>query len=98
MACKKLDEAACLEMIGKGEDAYGLIIDRLPSAEARFRKLDKAICDYLKFIRRAFPDAEYYTGSGGFNLLLGKPHSAKQVPQQELIAFGGHAAIGDGDF
>lgn len=98
MARKKLDEDTCLEMIEKGDDAYGIITDKLPSAEARFRKLDKAICAYLKFIRRSFPDAEYYTGSGGFNLMLGKPHSAKLIPQQELLAFGGNAAIGDGDF
>lgn len=99
MAKKKLDEAACLALIAQGDgDALDIIRERLPSAEARFNKLDKALCDYLAFVKRAFPDAEYYTASGGFNLMLGAPHSRKLVPQQELVAFTGNAAIGDGDF
>ncbi len=102
MARKKFSETTLLTKIAAGDDAHSIIMERLPSAEARFEKLDKAMRDYLAFVRRAFPDAMFYTGGGGFNLMLGSDHAAeyagRAVGQQELIAFSGLAEIGDGDF
>ncbi len=99
MKRKQLTEACCLAKINDdGEDAFVLLTDNLPGAEQSFFKIDKALCNFLKRVRRVFPDAEFYTASGGFNLLLGHSHSDKSVPQQELIALSGQAQIGDGDF
>lgn len=95
---KKYTEADMLSLIAQGEDAMFFCIDKIPNAKKRFEKLDEALVNYLAFIRKTFPDAEYYTGSGGFNLLLGKPHSDRLESQQQLVAFCGQAQIGDGDW
>lgn len=100
---KKYTEADMLSLIAQGEDAMFFCIDKIPNAKKRFEKLDEALVNYLAFIRKTFPDAEYYTGSGGFNLLLGKPHSDRRGlalggSQQQLVAFSGEAQIGDGDW
>jgi hypothetical protein len=65
---------------------------------AWFQRVDTAIVRLLAEIKEHFPNAQYYTASGGFNLMLGSPHSANLISQQELIALSGLASIGDGDF
>lgn len=96
---KQLREPEVLELIHVGgEDAQAILLERLPGAEKRFKRLDRALIEFLAHIRLTFPDAKYYTGSGGFNLLLGRPHSSKHVAQAELVALSGAAQIGDGDF
>lgn len=94
-----MDEAACLRSIATGdEDAYSLLMAADPKFKTRFKRLNTAIVELLKDVREYFPDAQYYTASGGFNLMLGASHSASDRAQQQLIALGGSAQIGDGDF
>jgi hypothetical protein len=96
-----MDEAACLEWLDLNpQDAEDLLIEADPKLVAAFRRVDKALVDYLAKVRVFFPDAEYYTASGGFNLMLGKSHTSdhRQRGQQQLVALLGRARIGDGDF
>lgn len=93
-----MTEEQCLRAIADGASAYELLAAKLPHIDRRFHRLDRSICKLLADVRKAFPDAEYYTASGGFNLLLGHSHSQKCVSQAELIALSGGAQIGDGDF
>ena len=67
-------------------------------SERHLRRVDKAICGLLAEVRRAFPDAAFYTASGGFNLMLGNSHGTREEGQQQLVALSGAARIGDGDF
>ena len=93
-------EEDCLRIIDSGEDtAYGLLVDNLPRIDRKFDRVDKAIRDLLAEVRQVFPDAQYYTASGGFHLLLGCPHSATSgLAQHQLTAVSGRASIGDGDY
>jgi hypothetical protein len=93
-----MTEAECLAAIAGGESAYGLLKERMPLAERRFNALNRSIIKLLADVRCNFPDAQYYTASGGFNLLLGSPHTEGGKSQQQLSALAGHAAIGDGDY
>lgn len=80
--------------------SYELFCEMLPKYEKKLDRLDKRIRDLLKEIREVFPDAIYYTASGGFNLLLGNSHAddMRASPQQQRIAWSGKARISDGDF
>jgi len=94
----KLTQEDVLEIIESGEDsAYGILYDADPKLIARFKRIDKSIVKLLEDVKQHFPDATYYTASGGFNLLLGHSHCDDR-PQCELVACTGNAAIGDGDF
>ncbi len=87
-------------------DASFLLRRKLPKMVAKLNRLDKKIISLLNEIREAFPEAEYYTASGGFNLLLGPSHDdynefGKQTignSQAQRIAWSGNACIEDGDF
>lgn len=81
------------------ENAYWLAVEKLPGVERRFKRLTTALAKLLEDVQKDFPDAMYYTGSGGLNLLLGDSH-AGNTPHQELIAFsaGVKLHIGDGDW
>lgn len=94
-------EADCLAEIARGDvDAYDLLVENDPkgSFETRFKRVDTLLVNLLRDVREQFPDACYYTAGGGFNLMLGNSHSYKEKSQQQLIALGGQAQIGDGDF
>lgn len=94
-----MTEAECLVAIADGADARRLLLDKMPSAARRFSAVDRSLRKLLADVRQSFPDAEYYTASGGFTLMLGKPHNDRGLrPQQQLIALVGYATIGDGDF
>lgn len=97
-----MTEQEALAAIKAGDSAYNLLLDVMPKALRRFNAIDRLLIRLLADVREHFPDAEYYTASGGFNLMIGKPHSQgygnTMISQQQLIAFGGLAAIGDGDF
>jgi hypothetical protein len=95
-----MNERECLTAIAAGETSYELLIDAMPGIERKFKRVDRAIIDLLTEVKHHFPDAQYYTASGGFVLMLGKPHSDDHdlTSQQQLIALGGYASIGDGDF
>lgn len=95
-----MTEQECLAAIEAGDDAYDMINRAMPTAERRFKAIDRALRKLLEDVREHFPDAEYYTASGGFHLLLGKSHANdhNQRSQQQLTALDGLACIGDGDF
>lgn len=98
---KSYTEADCLRIIDLGaENAYDLLTAEMPGVERRFRRVDKAIRDLLTEVQQVFPDACYYTASGGFNLMLGNPHAVGRdmTSQQQLVALRGRARISDGDF
>ena len=79
-------------------DAAFLLRERLPKMEAKLNRLDKRIRDVLAEVKEEFPDAMYYTASGGFNLILGDTHDGNGCAQQQRFAWGGLAFIGDGDW
>ncbi|MBL4622891.1 MAG: hypothetical protein JKY89_10875 [Immundisolibacteraceae bacterium] len=95
----KKEQSEVLEIISSGADsAYGILHDADPKLISRFNRVDASIVKLLSDVKVHFPDAIYYTASGGFNLMLGEPHNADGDNQSELIACGGKASISDGDF
>lgn len=97
-----MTEQEVLAAIADGESAYGLLWDADPKLERKWNRLCKSMADFLGEVQTHFPDAQYYTASGGFNLMLGAPHAddRNQHPQRELMALSGAygVAVGDGDF
>jgi len=95
-----MTESECLDAIANGETAFGLLYAANPKLSKKFDRLCRSIVAFHEEVKEHFPDAEYYTASGGFNMLLGKPHSAGcRVSQSQLVALSGAGVhIGDGDF
>jgi len=82
-------------------DAYSLLSSKIPGIVKKLDKLDKKLISILEEIREVFPDAQYYTASGGFNVVLGAIHddsTSDLESQEQRSAWGGHATIGDGDW
>lgn len=82
-------------------NAHLLLSLMLPKHVSKLKRLDNQIIKILAEIREVFPDAQYYTASGGFTLVLGSTHdnSIRGEPsQQQRSAWGGRAQIGDGDW
>ena len=84
----------------EGETAYGILVDVDRNFEKRFNRVCRTIRELLADVKKEFPDANYYTASGGFNLMIGPTHADNGgQPQQELMALSGRGMdIGDGDF
>lgn len=79
--------------------ADGLLDEMLPKHRQKLNRLDKRIVKLLDEIKEVFPDACYYTASGGFNLILGETHSGSgEQSQTQRSAWGGSAIIGDVDW
>lgn len=96
-----MNEQQCLEAIAAGEPANLILHRKIPGATVKWRRLCKHIRKFITEVQVEFPDAQYYTASGGFNLMLGEPHSrgSHGRAQQELLALSGiGVSIGDGDF
>lgn len=101
-----MNEQEVLEMIAAGDDAYDILTRAMPGVERRFKRVCASIDKLMADIKEEFPDACYYTASGGFNIMLGEPHAQGLYggrdgkSQQELVALGGFlkCRIGDGDF
>ena len=96
-----MNEEDVLTAIENGDSAYGLLIEKAPHLERKWKRLNKSMRDFLADAQEHFPDAQYYTASGGFNLMLGSPHSENiyQTSQEQLVALTGiNVRIGDGDF
>ena len=96
-----MDQHECLAAIESGESAYGLLLEHAPHVEKKFNRLCKSMRRLLDEVRVTFPDAEYYTGGGGFSLMLGKSHAddLSCSDQRELTALVGRGVeVGDGDF
>lgn len=87
------DHSAC-------DDATALFNEMLPKHAEKLRRLDKRIAKILAEIQEVFPDAQYYTASGGFMLVLGSTHDDADLSaqQQRSAWFGIHASISDGDW
>jgi hypothetical protein len=83
-------------------EAWALLRAKHPTAERRFKRLTKGLADLMAEIKQEFPDACYYTGSGGFNLLIGPSHDggARGSANMNYIALSADSslAVGDGDF
>ena len=94
-----MNQSEVLAAIGRGEDGYSLLLERIPGAKRRFDRIVKQLSGFLADVRAEFPDAEFYTGGGGLNLLLGNSHDDNANPQQDLVALvGKDITIGDGDW
>jgi hypothetical protein len=95
-----MNEKECIEEIENGETAYGLLYDVDPKIIKKFEKITKDLVKLLKETKKHFPDACYYTASGGLNLMIGADHNDEGWPQPELIAASAEPEliIGDGDF
>lgn len=93
-----LDREACIALVEAGGSASSLLDEADRNFSRRFNRLDTAIVKLLADVRKHFPDATYYTASGGFNLLLGSSHTGHGESQHDLIALSGKARISDGDF
>ena len=96
-----IDEAEALRLINdEGESARWLLHEANPNFSKRFHRVCRTMRELLADVRKEFPDAEYFTASGGFNLMLGKPYSYPGLnPQRELMAESGvDMDICDGDF
>ena len=95
-----MDEKEVLEAIARGESAYMLLYEADKGLERRFKRLCTTIVQLLADVRKHFPDAQYYTASGGLCLMLGNPHNQETGrAQRDLIALDGNGVkIGDGDF
>lgn len=97
---EQMDEQQVLHAINSGEDAHQLLLERCPRIDQRWKRMCKSMVDLLADVKEHFPDAEYYTASGGFNLLLGSPHAQDRrlTSQSQLVALNSSVVIGDGDF
>lgn len=94
-------EFEVLERIEAGETAWEILDETLPSARKRFRRLTNSLIKLMDDIQEEFPDASLYTGSGGFNLLLGSSHNEQtNQPQTQLVAESAdpRLIVGDGDW
>lgn len=90
-----------LEEIENGRTAKEILLERVPNAERKFKKLCKDMDALIKIVQIEFPDAQYYTASDGFVVILGDTHSEGNGgnAQKELVALvGGISGIGGGDF
>lgn len=88
------------------KSARSLLLEKKPNAEKLFDKHSKALAKLLTDVRKDFPDAEFYTASGGFNLLLGESHTVNfgmstndSVSNRQLLALNScYLQVGDGDW
>lgn len=94
------EEALNLLFDGTYCSANEMLSERLPKIEKRMNRAVKNLADLLEEVKLTFPDATFYTASGGLCLMLGASHDAKQNPQRELVAlnYADIISIGDGDF
>jgi hypothetical protein len=96
-----MNEKECLEAIKNGDSAYYLLYEKDPKIIIKFKKLTYDLIKLLDETKKHFPDATYYTASGGLSLLLGNSHNNDNYqPQEELEAISADSRliIGDGDY
>lgn len=99
---ESLDAERVLRRIAQGDSAYAQLLERLPGVEARFYRANRTLVKILAEVQEHFPEAEYYTAGGGFNLLLGCAHEEDAFgpgrPRPELSALTGSIVLSDGDY
>ena len=102
-----LNEKQVLETIQQrteqeGEDFFGaveLLWEADQSFETKFMRYTTALSNLLEEVKEHFPDACYYTASGGFNLMLTRPHSPEGKQQAKGVAISASMlSVDDGDF
>ena len=82
----------------EGYTAESLLKERIPQAKRRWNHICKLMNDYIRDVQKVFPDAQYYTAGGGFNLLIGKDHDEAEKPLRETSALGSNVFVGGGDY
>ena len=88
-------------IIEEGECADDLLREHVPTASRRFNTACKSLKSLMNDIRKTFPEATYYTASGGLHIVLGETHSGIDTsPNSELTALSANNGllIGDGDW
>jgi Arc/MetJ-type ribon-helix-helix transcriptional regulator len=99
---KSYFEDDVLELLNNGKytSANDFLCEKIPTMERRMNKAVKNLAALLDEVKLSFPDATFYTASGGLCLMLGASHSQDGDPQQDLIAlsYSEVISIGDGDF
>ncbi|EKR7602621.1 TPA: hypothetical protein RM327_004282 [Escherichia coli] len=80
---------------GDQYEAYRLLDEKCPNIERRFKRLTKALAALLDEVKQEYPDANYYTASGGFNLLLGEIEDGSSMV---ALSASSYLSVGDGDF
>lgn len=80
---------------GDQYEAYRLLDEKCPNIERRFKRLTNALVALLDEVKQEFPDANYYTASGGFNLLLGETEAGSSMI---ALSASSYLSVGDGDF
>lgn len=81
--------------------AYGLLFDADPKLISRFYRVCTTLKKLMDDVQKHFPEATYYTASGGLYIVLGDTHSGQNCDaNQELSAVGASngLTIGDGDW
>lgn len=95
-------EKDVLQALSNGDflDAEDLLASELPKIKSKMKNAVKKLASTLDEVKKVFPDASFYTASGGLVLMLGNSHGENDAPQQELVAasFSDLISIGDGDF
>lgn len=82
-----------------GDSAFEVLLDAIPQANRRFERLTRGLYDLLEDVRKAFPDANYYSANGTLNLMLTETHNRHGQPQNFGSAISAvRPEIGGGDW
>lgn len=84
-------------------DAEELLVREIPGIKRKFNAVCKSIISLMTEINAKFPDAQYYTASGGFHILLGPSHGDSdgrgEEANRDMSTLGSiEVSIGDGDW
>lgn len=63
------------KMIKNGNDTQSILAKHFSDTEQEFNTLINQLYDLLQKVQTFFLDANFYTASGGFNLLIGNPYN-----------------------
>lgn len=89
------------EISSSGISASELLEDKLGTKiSSRFKRITGSLVKLMYEVQKEFPDAGYYTASGGFHLMLTDSHSRDGHAQQDGVAESANPKllVGDGDF
>lgn len=89
------------EIINDYFESYLLLKEHFPKAEQKFKRLTNQLHELLEEVKTVFPDANYYTASGGFHLLIGNSHdwNIRATANPKLIALSSEKLnVIDGDY
>lgn len=101
---RKMDTEDLKQYLEENPDqsAYGLLCDADPHIRKRFNRVCRTLKELITDVQKHFPDANYYTASGGLNIVLGNTHSGAHECEANrdlsAISAGNGIVIGDGDW